>query len=125
MLLHRIEVDQTIKFDDWRWKVSYGMPAHGKDFWGRKAEERARLEKETGKTKRKSGRFSWKRSRKEKKLQEEELSQTPTRPEAEMARTIRQSEMLSWMQSGAGEGRPGRRASSRDVVSGKVLLSDR
>lgn len=70
VMLTRIEESQKIKFDEWRWKVSYGMPAHGKDFWGRKADERARLEKETGKRKRKSLRFSWKRSKKEKKLPE-------------------------------------------------------
>ena len=39
------------------------MPSHGKDLWGRKADERARLEQETGKrTKRGiSLRFSWRR----------------------------------------------------------------
>ena len=34
------------------------MPAHGKDFWGKKAEEREKLEKETGKRTRRSGIFS-------------------------------------------------------------------
>ena len=60
-LLSRVEVRQVIKYDEWRWKVSYGMPAHGKDFWGKKADEREKLEKETGKKKKTSGRFSWKR----------------------------------------------------------------
>lgn len=96
------------------------MPAHGKDFWGRKAEERAKLEKETGKRKRKSMRFSWKRSRKEKKLPEEEVPQTPVRPEDDMMSTIKQSQVLSWMQSGAEEGRAVRRASSRKVVSREI-----
>lgn len=43
-LLAQVEVAQVVKFDEWRWKVSYGMPAHGKDFWGRKAEEREERE---------------------------------------------------------------------------------
>ena len=62
-LLERIEAMQAITFDEVKWKVSYGLDAHGKDVWGRKAEERERLEKETGKRKRKSGRWSWKRSK--------------------------------------------------------------
>ena len=39
------------------------MPAHGKDLWGRKADERARLEQETGKRAKRgiSLRFSWRR----------------------------------------------------------------
>ena len=83
VMLTHIEERQKIKFDEWRWKVSYGMPAHGKDFWGRKADERARLEKETGKRKRKSLRFSWKRSKKEKKLPERDA---PGTPELQMSR---------------------------------------
>lgn len=79
-LLSRIEVSQTIQYDEWRWKVSYGMPAHGKDFWSRKAEERAKLEKETGKRKRKSLRFSWKRSKKSNRNNEEVVPRTPSRP---------------------------------------------
>ena len=61
MLLGRVKADfmEPIKFEEWQWKVSYGMPAHGKDFWGKKAEERAKLEKETGKRKRKSKKFGW------------------------------------------------------------------
>lgn len=70
-LLDQIKASQTIHYDDWRWKVSYGLPAHGKDFWGRKAEERERLERETGKTKRKSLPFRWKRTRKSKRGQVE------------------------------------------------------
>ena len=63
-LLEAVEITQVVKFDEWRWKVSYGMPAHGKDFWGRKAEEREEGEaslKGEGRKKRK--RFSWRRSR--------------------------------------------------------------
>lgn len=45
-LMSRIETTQVVKFDEWRWKVSYGMPAHGKDFWGRRADEREKREKE-------------------------------------------------------------------------------
>ena len=36
-LLGKLEQNQVM-YEDWRWKVSYGMPAHGKDFWGDKAE---------------------------------------------------------------------------------------
>lgn len=58
---------------------SYGMPTHGKDFWGRKADERAKMERETGKRKRWSLRFSWKKSKKERKLPEEEIPRMPHR----------------------------------------------
>ena len=61
--MDRIEISQAVKYDEWRWKVSYGMPAHGKDFWGRKADERAELEAKTGKRTRKALRFSWRRSK--------------------------------------------------------------
>lgn len=50
---------QVVKFDEWRWKVSYGMPVHGKDFWGKKADEREKREEGSVKGKRK--RFSWRR----------------------------------------------------------------
>ena len=63
VLMDRIEISQAVKYDEWRWKVSYGMPAHGKDFWGRKADERAELEAKTGKRTRKALRFSWRRSK--------------------------------------------------------------
>ena len=66
-LLTRIEARQKIHYDEWRWKVSYGMPAHGKDIWGKKADERAQLEQETGKRQRRSLLFSWKRSKKQRK----------------------------------------------------------
>ena len=60
--MSRLEQNKVV-YEDWRWKVSYGMPEHGKDFWGKKAEERERLEKETGKRTRRSGIFSWRKSR--------------------------------------------------------------
>lgn len=62
-----------VKFDEWRWKVSYGMPVHGKDFWGRKAEEREEREaslRDEGRKKRK--RFSWRGSRRKTKGMEDE-----------------------------------------------------
>ncbi|OQO04239.1 hypothetical protein B0A48_10850 [Cryoendolithus antarcticus] len=70
---------QTVKYDEWKWNVSYGMPSHGKDYWGRKADEREEeakslREKERGEENsrvgRKSGRFSLKRksSRKSAKI---------------------------------------------------------
>lgn len=61
-LMSRIEATQTVKFDEWRWKVSYGMPAHGKDFWGRRADEREQRELEREREeKRKSKAFHLKR----------------------------------------------------------------
>lgn len=62
-LLEQVEISQVVRFDEWKWKVSYGLPAHGKDFWSRKAEERekteaASLKKEGGK---KRKRFSLRR----------------------------------------------------------------
>ena len=60
---------QKVQYDEWRWKVSYGMPAYGKDYWGRKAEEREKLEKEGGKDGSREGdlrmrkRFSWRKSK--------------------------------------------------------------
>lgn len=64
-LMSGLEAAQTVKFDEWKWKVSYGMPAHGKDFWGRRAEEREKrekeLEKEVKAETRKSRAFSLKR----------------------------------------------------------------
>ena len=41
-----IEAVQTIKFDEGKWRVSYGMPVHGKDFWGRRADERELRERD-------------------------------------------------------------------------------
>ncbi|OQO06274.1 hypothetical protein B0A48_08862 [Cryoendolithus antarcticus] len=69
-LMAGLEQQQTVKYDEWKWKVSYGMPSHGKDYWGRKADEReeeakSMREKEKGEQSRgggrKSGRFSLKR----------------------------------------------------------------
>jgi len=39
-LLSSVEQTQEVRFDEWKWKVSYGMPAHGKAQWTKKAEER-------------------------------------------------------------------------------------
>lgn len=63
-LLGGLEASLTVSFDQWRWKVSYGMPAHGKDYWGRKAEEREREERERrSQEKRASWRFGLRRRR--------------------------------------------------------------
>jgi len=29
-----------VRFDEWRWKVSYGLPPHGKDYWTKKMEDK-------------------------------------------------------------------------------------
>ena len=60
-----------VKYDECKWKVSYGLPAHGKDLWSRKAEERDRLERETGKRTRRRDRFSWRRSKRKSKASDD------------------------------------------------------
>ena len=59
--MNRVEMQQVVKFDEWRWKVSYGMPDYGKDYWGRKADERERAEKDASLTKRKWRALSWRK----------------------------------------------------------------
>lgn len=76
-LMSRIEAAQTVKFDEWRWKVSYGMPAHGKDFWGRRAEEREVREKQQEKEAREEGRRSKTFGLKRKKSTKSSKSQQP------------------------------------------------
>lgn len=80
-LMSRIEATQTVKFDEWRWKVSYGMPAHGKDFWGRRADEReqreAQQEKEMKQEGRKSKAFSLKRKSTRKSAKSPKMPGTP------------------------------------------------
>ncbi|KAF7196530.1 hypothetical protein HII31_02258 [Pseudocercospora fuligena] len=73
-LIRDIEEKQVVKFDEWQWKVSYGMPSHGgKDYWGKKAEEREAEERKktepaaAGRQKKSTlKRFSWRRSNKRK-----------------------------------------------------------
>lgn len=64
-MLGRIECCQQVTFDEYKWKVSYKMPAYGgKDYWTKKMEERIEKEKEEAeslKAKKKSREFSWKR----------------------------------------------------------------
>ena len=63
-MLAYIERSQEVRFDEWRWKVSYGLPAHGKDYWTKKMEDKeAALAKEAKESKRSSSRFSWRRSK--------------------------------------------------------------
>lgn len=77
-LMRDIEDKQMVKFDEWQWKVSYGMPSDGtKDYWGKKAEEREEQERkkaeapslssESPSKRKKSGlkRFSWRKSRRQ------------------------------------------------------------
>jgi hypothetical protein len=61
-LMRGIEAIQTIKFDEGKWRVSYGMPAHGKDFWGRRADEREQRERKTKEEARRSTIKSLKRT---------------------------------------------------------------
>lgn len=61
--MNRMEVSQFIKFDEWRWKVSYGMPVHGLDIWSKRAQERENAAKEAAKRERRGARFSWRRHR--------------------------------------------------------------
>jgi len=44
--MSQIEAVQEVRFDAWKWKVSYSLPAHGKDFWSRRADEREQRERE-------------------------------------------------------------------------------
>jgi hypothetical protein len=53
-LMSQIVAVQTIRFDEGKWRVSYGMPAHGKDFWGRRADEREQRERKIKEEARKS-----------------------------------------------------------------------
>ena len=52
--MSQIVAVQTIRFDEGKWRVSYGMPTYGKDFWGRRADEREQREKKTEEEARKS-----------------------------------------------------------------------
>lgn len=63
-LMGVFEESQVVKFDEWRWKVSYGMPTHGKDYWGKKADERQEEEAASMKSNTKGNRFSLKRKSK-------------------------------------------------------------
>ncbi|TKA31792.1 hypothetical protein B0A50_01871 [Salinomyces thailandicus] len=64
-MLSRIERTTRVDFDEWRWKVSYAKPLHGKDYWTNKMEKLA--EEEQRKAQEQLGRqksikkFSWKR----------------------------------------------------------------
>lgn len=53
-LMSQIEAVQEVRFDAWKWKVSYSLPAHGKDFWSRRADEREQKEREIREEARKS-----------------------------------------------------------------------
>jgi hypothetical protein len=58
---------QAIEYDEYKWKVSYGLPTHGLDFWGKRAAERERREREREKEGRKRDlRVSLRRRRKSK-----------------------------------------------------------
>ena len=70
-MLEQVEITQVIQYDEWRWKVSYGMPAHGKDFWGKKAEER---EKKEGSVKSRRKRFSFRRRDRDREKERREVA---------------------------------------------------
>ncbi|KAK4895560.1 hypothetical protein LTR27_006343 [Elasticomyces elasticus] len=65
-MLSRIEQRQQVTFDEYKWKVSYAMPEHGKDFWTKKMEDRLAAEEAESKelAKKKRRRMSWKRKTK-------------------------------------------------------------
>lgn len=72
-MLARIERTTRVEFDEWKWKVSYALPLHGKDYWTermekmeeeareREAQMRKEKEKEIVSRKKSLKRFSWKR----------------------------------------------------------------
>ena len=69
MLLQQIDESHAVRFDEWQWKVSYGLPGHGgKDYWSKKAEEREQMEQERKDSNRRKSqkRFSWRRSKRRK-----------------------------------------------------------
>lgn len=72
-LMQRIDAEQAIAYDEVKWKVSYGMPTHGLDLWGKRAAEREKPEKETGERKRRSVRFSWRRKRRNDSYEERDV----------------------------------------------------
>lgn len=75
-MIQHLEAKQEVKYDEWKWKVSYGVPAHakegGKDAvkkWGKSSlrgnktiDEDSRSKKSP---KRRSMRFSWRRKRRD------------------------------------------------------------
>ncbi|RMY49450.1 hypothetical protein D0865_07478 [Hortaea werneckii] len=72
-MLSRIERTTRVEFDEWKWKVSYALPLHGKDYWTTKmeklAEEEQKKSQEQLGRKKSLKRFSWKRkSTKSKRL---------------------------------------------------------
>ena len=72
-----------MKFDEWQWKVSYGLPGQGgKDYWTKKAEEREEKEQEKKDNSRRKSqkRFSWRRSKRKTKVPVAESPRTPATP---------------------------------------------
>ncbi|KAK5117626.1 hypothetical protein LTR62_005049 [Meristemomyces frigidus] len=67
-MLGRIEECQQVTFDEYRWRVSYAMPDHGKDFWTRRMEDKAKEEEQSKEDtlKQKRKRFSLPLNRKSK-----------------------------------------------------------
>ncbi|KAK4635131.1 hypothetical protein CLAFUW4_00577 [Fulvia fulva] len=82
VLLQEIDASHVVKFDEWQWKVSYGLPGHGgKDYWTRKAEEREEEHEKKDSGRRKSQkRFSWRRSRRKTKVPGVDSPLTPRTP---------------------------------------------
>lgn len=64
-MLSRIERTTKVEFDEWKWKVSYALPLHGKDYWTTKMEKLAEEEQKKSQEhlgrKKSLKRFSWKR----------------------------------------------------------------
>ncbi|KAK4507453.1 hypothetical protein PRZ48_001188 [Zasmidium cellare] len=79
-LLREIDESNVVRFDEWQWKVSYGLPeGGGKDYWGKKADEREEKSKEKKDEKRRKStkRFSWRRKTKDGKSKSAKGDQTP------------------------------------------------
>lgn len=63
-LMGGFESSQTVTYDEWQWKVSYGLGSDGKDYWAKRMEDKKRKEEEQMHTvkmakNRKSRRFSF------------------------------------------------------------------
>ncbi|TKA69123.1 hypothetical protein B0A49_08730 [Cryomyces minteri] len=63
-LLNQIDSDQTVRFDEWRWKVAYSSPNADQTDWEKWGEQVGGRKKKTA-----SGRWSWRRSKRKSKMQ--------------------------------------------------------
>ncbi|KAK5187822.1 hypothetical protein LTR16_009499, partial [Cryomyces antarcticus] len=63
-LLDQIDSDQTVRFDEWKWKVAYSSPNADQNDWEKWGEQVGGRKKKTA-----SGRWSWRRPKRKSKMQ--------------------------------------------------------